>query len=104
MPGVEYIAATMRIGDLALHEAEIDLALLEQGNVLGAALRVARIDGERGIDLADRRDDRVRVDGKSAAGRRGAERQLHRIRSLGPGRDRERDHGEADEVTAVHRG
>ena len=63
------------VGDLALHERQVHLVLLEQRHVLGAALRVARLDRERRIDLAHGGDDGVAVDGKAAAGRGGGEGQ-----------------------------
>ena len=64
MPGVEYIAVMiLRFGrraadageglvrHLALHERDVEPALLEQRHVLGAALGVVRLDDERGVGL-----------------------------------------------------
>src|SRR5262249_36520256 len=70
------------VRDLALHEGQVELVLLEQRNVLGAALRVARLDLERAVDVAHGADAGVAVDGKAAPGRGRAERQLHRERQL----------------------
>ncbi len=55
------------VGDLALHQPEIERARLEQRHVLGAALRVAGPHVERGIRLVDDRGHRLAVDRESAA-------------------------------------
>ena len=65
------------VGDLALHEGEVEGARLEQRDVLGAALGVAGRDGERRIDLVQGRRHRVAVDREAAAGRGGAEDDAH---------------------------
>ena len=60
---------------LALHERDVEPALLEQRDVLGAALGVLRLDDERGVGLPDGLDEGRPVDREAAAGRRGAERE-----------------------------
>ena len=61
------------VSDLALDERDVEPPGLEQRHVLGAALGVALLDRKGGIDLVNRVGHRRTVDGKSAAGRRGAQ-------------------------------
>src|SRR2546421_198704 len=59
------------VDDLALDEGEVELPCREERHVLGAALRVARLDRERRVDRVDRLGDGGAVDGEPAARRRG---------------------------------
>jgi len=74
---------------------EVELAFLQQRHVLGAALGVAWLDGDRGIGFVHRCRERIAIDGESAAGRGRAERQhdaLRGARDAGHGQhEREQD-------------
>src|SRR2546430_3466879 len=59
------------VDDLALEEGEVELPRREERHVLGAALRVARLDRERRVDRVDRLGNGGAVDGEPAARRRG---------------------------------
>src|SRR5439155_23334010 len=61
------------VSDLALHERDVEPPVLEQRDVLGAALGVTLLDRERWIRLVDGIGERGAIHGKAAAWCRGAE-------------------------------
>src|SRR4029450_602088 len=61
------------LGHLALHDAQIELARLEQRYVFSAALGIAREHGEGRIRFGDALREGLPIDGEAAAGRGGAE-------------------------------
>jgi hypothetical protein len=62
------------VGDLALHQGQVERARLEQRHVLGGALGVARAHLERRVRLVDGVGHRLAVYREAAAGGGGAER------------------------------
>ena len=87
MPGVVYMAARISrraggrpdarerlVGDLALDQRQVELARLEERDVLRRALRIARLHFERRVDPVDGLGHGLAVDGEAAAGRRCSER------------------------------
>src|SRR5258705_492507 len=61
------------VGHLALHQGQVEPARLEEGHVLRAALGILRAHHEGRISLRDRIRQGLAVDGKAAAGGRGAQ-------------------------------
>ncbi len=61
------------VGDLALHQRDVELALFQERHVLGAALGVARLDCERGIGRVYDLGEHAAEQRKPAARGRGAE-------------------------------